>query len=104
MVFLPQMAIYEQRMRHYDGPDMTDIVEPTLKENSYDESTFYCCEGRPMMWMENGKSKLLPKTRETSIMVSGFCCVTGALQMGPISPSNCSKLGKIGKNGILMRI
>ena len=26
------------------------------------------------MWMENGKNKLLPKTRGTSIMVSGFCC------------------------------
>ena len=27
-----------------------------------------------MMWMENGKNKLLPKTKGTSIMVSGFCC------------------------------
>ena len=29
-VFLPQMEIYERRMRQYDGPDMTDMKEPTL--------------------------------------------------------------------------
>jgi hypothetical protein len=40
----------------------------------HDESTFYCCEGQQMMWMEDGKSKILPKTKGTSIMVSGFIC------------------------------
>ena len=38
------------------------------------ESTFYCNEGLKLFWMENGKKKLLPKSRGTSIMISGFMC------------------------------
>ena len=30
---------------------------------THDESTSYCCEGKPMLWMENGRNKLLPKTK-----------------------------------------
>jgi transposase len=79
--FLPRMVDLERRMREYSGPDMTDIKEPALRQGerrvvviTHDESTFYCCEGKPMLWMENGKNKLLPKTKGTSIMVSGFIC------------------------------
>ena len=41
---------------------------------THDESTFYCCEGKKVMWMENGKMKILSKTNGTSMMVSGFVC------------------------------
>jgi hypothetical protein len=80
-VFLPIMAEYEKRMTDYAGDDMETVILPELNEGekrivliTHDESTFYCCEGKPIMWMENGKNKLLPKTKGTSIMVSGFIC------------------------------
>ena len=59
---------------------METIVRPDLSDGekrvvltTHDESTFYCFEDKPLMWMENGKNKLLPKTKGTSLMVSGFC-------------------------------
>ena len=68
-------------MEDYTGEDMGVVIAPKLLEGekrvvliTHDESTFYCCEGKPMLWMENGKSKLLPKSKGTSIMVSGFVC------------------------------
>ena len=80
-VFLPTMLKYEKRMQEYSGEDMDTVIPPELEEGekrvvliTHDESTFYCCEGKPLMWMENGKNKLLPKTKGTSLMISGFCC------------------------------
>jgi transposase len=80
-VFLPRMLEYERRMEDYTGEDMSTVIAPELREGekrvvliTHDESTFYCCEGKPMLWMENGKNKLLPKTKGTSIMASGFVC------------------------------
>lgn len=77
-VFLPRMVDYERRMVDYSGDNMDNIIPPSLGENekrveliTHDESTFYSCEGKPIMWMENGKNKLLPKTNGTCC---GFCC------------------------------
>ena len=64
----------------YDGDDMV-CVEPVLNLGekmviliTHDESTFYCNEGKKMLWMENGKHKLLPKGNGASIMRLGFVC------------------------------
>lgn len=80
-VFLPQMLCYERRMIQYEGEDMMTEVLPDLIPGerqivliTHDETTCYCCEGKPMMWMEDGKNKLLPKTKGASIMISGFAC------------------------------
>ena len=80
-VFLPRMLQYEKRMQEYSGKDMEVVLPPELSNGekrvvliTHDESTFYCNEGKPLMWMENGKNKLLPKSKGTSIMVSGFGC------------------------------
>ena len=76
-VFLPRMLQYEKRMQE---KDMDVVIPPELTNGekrvvliTHDESKFYCNEGKPLIWMENGK-KLLPKSKGTSIMVSGFCC------------------------------
>ena len=80
-VFLPILAEYERRMADYAGEDMETVILPELMDGekrvvliTHDESTFYCCEGKSIMCMENGKNKLLPKTKGTSIMASGFVC------------------------------
>ena len=39
---------------------------------THDESAFYCNEGLKPFWMENGKKKLLPMSRGTSIMIPGL--------------------------------
>lgn len=61
--------------------DMTTIIEPLLLPNereivliTHDESTFYANDGKRVVWMENGKKKIRPKTVGTSIMISGFTC------------------------------
>ena len=41
---------------------------------THDESAPYSNEGAKIFWMENEKKKLLPKSRGTSTMVSGFMC------------------------------
>jgi hypothetical protein len=60
---------------------MMTETEPELKAGekrvvfiTHDETTCYCCEGKRLMWMENGKKKILPKTKGTSVMISGFTC------------------------------
>ena len=80
-VFLPRMLNHERRMQEYSSENMETIIRPDLSDGekrvvliTHDESTFYCCEGKSLMWMENGKNKLLPKTKGTSLMASGFCC------------------------------
>lgn len=79
--FLRQMEIYDRRMRHFKGEDMQESIPPQLHQGekecvliTHDESTFYCNEGRRFFWLENGKKKLLPKSKGTSLMISGFCC------------------------------
>jgi hypothetical protein len=47
-----------------------------------------------MMWMENGKSKILPKTMGTSIMVSGFICAChGFMQLGELIEAGIARDG-----------
>jgi hypothetical protein len=60
---------------------MKTEIQPELKVGekrvvfiTHDETTCYCCEGKRLMWMENGKKKILPKTKGTSVMISGFTC------------------------------
>ena len=81
VTFLEEMAEIESRMTFYKGDDMSVPIQPVLKDGeketvliTHDESTFYCNEGRRFFWLENGKKKLLPKSKGTSIMISGFCC------------------------------
>ena len=66
-VFLPTMLQYERRMQEYTGLNMEIIIPPDLLDEekrvvliTHDESTFYCNEGKPLMWIKNGKNKLLP--------------------------------------------
>jgi len=80
-VFLPTFASYERRMRKYFGPGLQDYIDPVLADGekrvvciTHDESTFYSNETRRIVWMENGKQKLLPKGKGSSLMVSGFIC------------------------------
>jgi hypothetical protein len=71
--------LYEEaRITQLDRNSATDELYLCSKCNEgekeavficHDESTFYCCEGQRMMWMEDRKSKILPKTKGTSIMV-----------------------------------
>lgn len=80
-VFLPRMKDCDRRQRQYSGDDMMVVTEPLLMDGekrvvliTHDETTCYCCEGKRLMWMENGKKKILPKTNGTSILISGFTC------------------------------
>jgi hypothetical protein len=80
-VFIPTMLQYERHMQEYSGINMEIVIPPDLLDEekrvvlvTHDESTFYCNEGKPLMWMENGKNKLLPKCKGTSLMVSGYSC------------------------------
>jgi hypothetical protein len=68
--FLAEMEAYEKRMMKYSGADMTEEEAPVLSEDekrlvfiTHDESTFYCNEGKSLLWMENGKKKILPKSK-----------------------------------------
>lgn len=68
--FLDEMEVYEGRMMKFSGTEMTDEEAPTLAEDekrvvfiTHDESTFYCNEGKALIWMENGKKKILPKSK-----------------------------------------
>lgn len=79
--FLKTMEDIERRSKLYEGHDMNEVILPSLNTGekeviliTHDESTFYCNEGRRLFWMENGRKKLLPKSKGTSIMVSGFIC------------------------------
>ena len=76
--FLPQMLQYERRMMNFEGENM-DVECPPLLDGechvvliTHDETTCYCCEGKAFMWMEDGKNKLLPKTKGTSMLGHGF--------------------------------
>jgi len=80
-VFLDKMQTLEARMRVYHGDTMEEFTDPVLKPGeqrlvliTHDESTFYCNEGKRWVWMENGKKKIIPKGKGSSIMVSGFVC------------------------------
>ena len=77
--FLEHMAELESRF--YRGDDMSIEIPPVLEEGkkeavlvTHDESTFDCNESRRYFWLENGKKKLLPKSKGSSIVISGFCC------------------------------
>ena len=50
------------------------LVEKEIVYIVHYEAAFYCNEGKKWFWMENGKKKLLPKAKGSSIMVSGFVC------------------------------
>ena len=72
---------YEARMAKYDGENMETTIEPVIEQDlkkivlvTHDESTFYANDGKKLIWMQNSKKKLLPKTNGSSIMISGFCC------------------------------
>lgn len=91
-VFLPTMLSYEGRMVHFEGLDMTEEILPNLSSGerqvviiTHDETTCYCCEGKALMWMEDGKNKLLPKTKGTSIMISGFACQCHGFFQKPVN-------------------
>lgn len=54
--FLPRMQEYERRMQEYSGDLIDTIIQPDLLEGkkrvvliTHYESTFYCCEGKPLM-------------------------------------------------------
>ena len=72
------MQQYECRMLQY-ADDMSlvppqDATQKLCVLITHDESTFYCNEGKKLFWLENKKKKLLPKSKGSSIMVSGFMC------------------------------
>ena len=60
------------------SPSGDQMVPPLISEEEaiarpHITETFWT-EGAITFWMENGKRKLLPKSRGTSIIVSGFMC------------------------------
>ena len=58
-----------------DLPQLRDLQgEEEIVLITHDEGTFYSKEGSKTFSMENGKKKLPPKSKGTSIMVSGFLC------------------------------
>jgi hypothetical protein len=68
--FLDEMEVYERRMMKFSGSEMTEEETPTLTDDekrvvfiTHNELTFYCNEGKALLWMENGKKKILPKSR-----------------------------------------
>jgi hypothetical protein len=98
-------------MADYAGDDMETVIPPELNESekrivliTHDEFTFYCCEGKPIKWMENGK-KMLSKTEETSIMVSGFICdCHGFFSDDSHKSYHFFEAGKNGEDGSQIRI
>ena len=77
------MEEFQSRSRWYDETDQTmlTVLMADLKEGdkeqviiTHGESTFYCNEERKIFWMENGKKQLLPKSKGSSLTVSGFIC------------------------------
>ncbi len=80
-VFLPQMLLYESRLKLYNGDQMTEVTNPSLNNGdkqvvliTHDESTFYANDGNKIIWMEGGKKKMRPKSVGSSVMLSGFVC------------------------------
>ena len=58
-IFLAEMLEIDRCQIQYSGDNMEDEMYPELKDGekrtvfiTHDESTFYCCEGKPLMWME----------------------------------------------------
>jgi transposase len=79
--FLNRYFAFQTKMKQFEGENMEIEINPILEEGeqevvfiTHDESTFYCNEGKRLIWMENGKKKILPKSKGTSIMISGFVC------------------------------
>jgi hypothetical protein len=65
----------------YSGENMNEVCMPDLEpgENpicfiTHDESTFYANDGSRLLWQEDGKSTIRPKSLGSSIMVSAFVC------------------------------
>jgi len=79
--FIALMVDIQRKSWTYEGDDRQTRVDPNLAPGErptvfivHDEATFYCNEGRRIYWLENGKKKILPKSRGQSIMISGFIC------------------------------
>ncbi|KAI9448581.1 hypothetical protein H4582DRAFT_1796117, partial [Lactarius indigo] len=76
--FLPTMKKYEERMVHYEGPELRR-VEPKLQPgeqeiipNFHDESTFHGNDETRSAWLQKGKQPLRKKGRGRNIHVSAF--------------------------------
>ena len=80
--FLPRMAELTKRSVTYVTVEDELIAEIPINSNgekvvviiTHDEMTVYSNECKSCVWMENGKQKMVKKTKGKSIMVSGFCC------------------------------
>jgi hypothetical protein len=79
--FLNDMQNIERKLSTWNGTNTDTETKPILKANEkrsvfvvHDESTFYTNDAARIIWMENGKNEIRPKTKGSSIMVSGFCC------------------------------
>ncbi|KAF9498601.1 hypothetical protein BDN71DRAFT_1530368 [Pleurotus eryngii] len=77
-VFLPQMAKYEARMVHYEGPELRQ-VEPKLADGEeeiiplfHDESCFHANDQTNRAWLQPGEQPLRKKERGRLIHVSDF--------------------------------
>ncbi len=75
------MKHYEERMSQYSGANMKIKTEPVLPAGekecviiTHDETTLYTNEGRSIIWMENKKRFIKPKSQGASVMISGFVC------------------------------
>ena len=56
-------------------------TEPVLSDGekecviiTHDETTLYANEGHSIIWMENKKRFIKPKSQSASVMISGFVC------------------------------
>lgn len=84
---------------------MDEVTEPDLSLTekkvvliTHDESTFYANDGLFVVWMENKKTKIRPKTVGSSIMVSGFTCECHGFCADKDTNLRSYKLFEAGKN------
>ena len=94
--FIATMVPLMERMCWFeDGPAGPLTVKrlPPAVENgtvrefvmlTQDEMTIYCGEGNKHFYMENGKKKLLPKTKGQSMMVAGVVCPCHGFMKGEV--------------------
>eukprot|EP01034_Spumella_vulgaris_P021460 gene21460-27495_t len=81
--YLPAMAAYEKRISTWEGANMeTEVPAVYCMESGlrrvinivHDECIVYSNDATQVLWEENGRRELRPKSNGRSQHISGFCC------------------------------
>jgi hypothetical protein len=79
--YLPAMEGYERNMNEWSGENMEICKPPVLAEGErvvinivHDECIVYSNDATKIVWEENGRKELRPKSNGRSQHISGFCC------------------------------